>query len=230
VRWRHPEHGVIPPGLFVPLAESSGLVVEMTEQVFHQALEFAGRPEFSWRGRPLGISVNLATASLVERGLAELISTLLASSGIASSRLTVEITETAMSTDRTNVLEVLSRLRLRGVQLSIDDFGTGTSSLERLDQMPCTELKVERAFVADVLHRVEVETIVRSTIELARQLELHVVAEGIEDLATLTWLREANCESGQGFLFSKGLEGPDFLSWLAAWPELKAALLAAPGA
>ena len=227
VRWRHPTLGVVPPGRFVPLAESSGLVVEMTEQIFFHALEFCGRPDYAWEGKPLSISVNLATAALVERDLVGLISSLLSSSGVPPGRLIVEVTETAMRADRTNVLEVLSRLRLRGIELSIDDFGTGTSSLERLDQLPCTELKIERAFVADVLHRPEAAAIVRSTIELGRRLDLRVVGEGIEDVRTLQWLRAAGCETGQGFLFSRGVEAGEHLRWLADWKEQRAALLAA---
>jgi EAL domain-containing protein (putative c-di-GMP-specific phosphodiesterase class I) len=124
------------------------------------------------------------------------------------------------------VLEVLSRLRLRGIELSIDDFGTGTSSLERIDQLPCTELKVERTFVADVLRRAQAETIVRSTLELGRRLGLRTVAEGIEDVATLRWLREVGCDMGQGFLFTRGLEQPDLLAWLGGWEVRRSELLA----
>jgi len=218
VRWRHPERGVVPPGLFVPLAERTGLVLAMTEQVFAQALAFASRPEYAWEGRPLAISVNLATTALAEGDLLRRLVGLLASSGVAPARLVVEVTESAMSADRTRVLELLSRLRLRGVELSIDDFGTGTSSLERLDQFPLNELKIERAFVADLLVRREAEAIVRSTLELAHRLGLRTVGEGIEEAATWRWLRQAGCETGQGFLFSRGLEAADFLAWLAAWP------------
>ena len=125
------------------------------------------------------------------------------------------------------MLEVLSRLRLRGIELSIDDFGTGTSSLERVDQLPCTELKIERAFIADVLRRPEAEAIVRSTLDLARRLDLRVVAEGIENVQTLSWLRAAGCPTGQGFLFARGMEANDLLRWLAEWGELRATLLQA---
>lgn len=227
VRWRHPTRGTVPPGAFLPLAESCGLVVEMTEQIFAQALAFGSRADYAWEGRPLSISINLPAAALTERDLAKLISSLLASSGVSPARLIVEITESAMRADRTSVLEVLSRLRLRGVEVSIDDFGTGTSSLERLDRFPCTELKIERAFVADVLRRPDAEAIVRSTIELARRLNLRVVAEGIEDAQTLRWLRAAGCGTGQGFLFSRGMEEGEFMKWLAAWKTQRAPLLEA---
>ncbi len=156
VRWRHPVHGIVPPVHFVPLAESSGLAVEMTERIFALALEFAGRPEYVWE-EALAISVNVAAAALIEFDLAARLAALMPAHGVSPHRLVVEVTETVMSADRTRVLEVLSRLRLRGVELSIDDFGTGTSSLERLDQFPFTELKIERAFIADLLRRPEAE-------------------------------------------------------------------------
>ena len=227
VRWRHPERGIVPPGLFVPLAERTGLVLALTEQVFAQALAFASRAEYAWEGRPLAISVNLATTALAEGDLLRRLIALLAASGVAPGRLVVEVTESAMNADRTRVLELLSRLRLRGVELSIDDFGTGTSSLERLDQFPLTELKIERAFIADLLARREAEAIVRSTLELAHRLGLRTVGEGIEQAATWRWLRQAGCETGQGFLFSRGLEPAEFLAWLAAWPERRRELYSA---
>jgi EAL domain-containing protein (putative c-di-GMP-specific phosphodiesterase class I) len=225
VRWRHPVYGVVPPVQFVPLAESSGLAVEMTERIFALALEFAGRPEYVWAGRPLSISVNVAAAALIEFDLAALLAELLPAYGVSPRRLVVEVTESVMSADRTRVLEVLSRLRLRGVELSIDDFGTGTSSLERLDQFPFTELKIERAFIADLLRRPEAAAIASSTIELARRLDLRVVGEGIEDVPTLAWLRASGCSTGQGFLFARGLEEPDFLRWLEGWSERRTELL-----
>lgn len=226
VRWRHPLRGIVPPGMFVALAESSGLVYGMTEQVLTQALAFASRPEYSWNGKPLALSVNLATAALIEGDPTRLIMSLLAASGVAPGRLVVEVTESVMQAERTRVLEIVSRLRLRGVELSIDDFGTGTSSLERLDQFPCTELKIERAFVTDLLHRREAAAIVRSTLELARRLGLRTVGEGIEDAATWHWLRDAGCDTGQGFYFSRGVEASDFLAWLEGWELRRLALLA----
>ncbi len=228
VRWRHPKYGVVPPGLFVPLAETAGLILAMTESVFAEALAFASRREYSWEGRPLSISVNVATAALIEGDLTRLLAALLAEHGVAPERLVIEVTESAMLADRTRVLEILSRLRLRGVELSIDDFGTGTSSLERVDQFPCTELKIERAFVSHLLLRRASEAIVRSTIELARRLGLRCVGEGIEDAGTWRWLRDGGCEVGQGFLFSRGLEADAFLAWLDDWPRRRRELLDAP--
>ena len=219
VRWRHPEHGVVPPIRFVPLAEQSGLVVEMTEQIVGLALAMAGRPEYAYEGRPLSVSVNLAPSSLALLDLPGRIANQLALARVAPERLIAEVTESVAFADRASVLEVLSRLRLRGVEVSIDDFGTGTSSLERVDQLPATELKIERAFVGDVLRRPQAAAIVRSTIELARRLELRVVAEGIEEPEILAWLREAGCPRGQGFLFARPLEPEAFYGWLATWRD-----------
>ena len=227
VRWRHPDHGVVPPLRFVPLAERAGLVTELTLEVLRQALEFACNGELDDSGHGLSVSVNLAPAALSERNLPERLGELLAASGLAPERLVLEVTESVALADRVSVLEILSRLRLRGVELSIDDFGTGSSSLERLDQLPCTELKIERAFVSQVLRRPGAEAIVHSTLELARRLGLRTVAEGIEDPPVLAWLRAAGCEMGQGFLFSKGLEPAEFGRWLAEWPDRRVAIDAA---
>jgi EAL domain-containing protein (putative c-di-GMP-specific phosphodiesterase class I)/ActR/RegA family two-component response regulator len=224
VRWRHPEHGVVPPIRFVPLAEHAGLVFDLTVEVLRQAIAFARQAPNGDRPRPFTVSVNLAPAALSERLLPERLGALLVAGDLPAERLVLEITESAALADRANVLEVLSRLRLRGVELSIDDFGTGTSSLERVDELPCSELKIERAFVSQVLRRPEAEAIVRSTIDLARRLGLRTVAEGIEEPRILAWLRAAGCEMGQGFLFSKGLEPEPFRSWLAAWPERRAVI------
>jgi EAL domain-containing protein (putative c-di-GMP-specific phosphodiesterase class I)/CheY-like chemotaxis protein len=227
VRWRHPTRGVVPPALFVPLAERGGLILEMTDWIFDRALAIAGRGELAWQGRPLSLSINIATGALAEGDLVARVAGLLATHAVEPKRLVLEITESAMLADRARVLEVLSRFRLRGIELSIDDFGTGTSSLERIDQLPCTELKVERSFVAEVLRRPGAESIVRSTLELARRLGLRTVAEGIEDVPTLSWLRQAGCESGQGFLFTRGLEPAELVGWLAGWDERRRELLPA---
>ncbi len=224
VRWRHPEHGVVPPIRFVPLAEHAGLALEMTEQIASMAMAVAARPDYSYGGKPLSVSVNLAPAALAVLDMPSRISNLLTLAGLAPDRLVIEVTESAAMANRSSVLEVLSRLNLRGVEISVDDFGTGTSSLERLDQLPCAELKIERAFVSDVLRRPEAAAIVHSTIELGRGLGLRVVAEGIEDPAILRWLREAGCELGQGFLFSRGIGAEEFLAWLGDWPEQRRGL------
>ncbi|MCM2268670.1 MAG: EAL domain-containing protein [Thermoanaerobaculia bacterium] len=226
VRWRHPARGVVPPGRFVPLAERSGLAAQMTERILALALAFAGRADYLWRGEPLSISVNVATGALVDGDPIGRVAALLAEHRVAAHRLVVEVTESAMDADRTSVLEVVSRLRLRGVEVSIDDFGTGASSLERVDQFPCTELKIERAFVADVLRRPAAAEIVRSTVGLAARLGLRTVGEGIEDAATLRWLRDAGCAAGQGFLFTRGLEPAELLAWLSGWETRRVALLA----
>ncbi|HLF57661.1 MAG TPA: EAL domain-containing protein, partial [Thermoanaerobaculia bacterium] len=204
-----------------------GLAGALTDAMLRHALAFANRPAISAGARPLSVSLNLAPMVLAERDLPERLSDFLSASGVAPKRLVVEVTESVALADRASVLEVLSRLSLRGVELSIDDFGTGSSSLERLDQLPCTELKIERAFVSQVLRRPGAEAIVHSTLELARRLGLRTVAEGIEDPPVLAWLRAAGCEMGQGFLFSKGLEPAEFGRWLAEWPDRRVAIDAA---
>jgi EAL domain-containing protein (putative c-di-GMP-specific phosphodiesterase class I)/ActR/RegA family two-component response regulator len=226
-RWRHPVHGVVPPLRFIPLAERAGLASEVSEEVLRHALGFVRRQGSGPDARPLSISVNVGAAGLADRSLPERIALLLAENGLAPERLVVEVTESMVHGSRLDTLEVLNRLRLRGCELSIDDFGTGTSSLERLEQLPCSELKIDRAFVNQIARGGEAEAIVRSTLGLARRLGLRTVAEGIEEPWALGWLRAAGCELGQGYLFSRGLEPTDFAAWLAAWPARRTEIDAA---
>jgi EAL domain-containing protein (putative c-di-GMP-specific phosphodiesterase class I) len=227
LRWRHPRSGLVSPGLFVPLAEENGLAGELTDVVVDHALRFAQRRRIGECERPLSVSVNLAPMVLSDRNLPERFGGQLGASGVAPQRIVVEVTESAATADRVNVLEVLGRLSLRGVELSIDDFGTGSSSFERLDRLPCAELKIERAFVSQIFDRPEAAAIVRSTIDLAHRLGLRTVAEGIEDERALGWLRAAGCDLGQGFLFSRGLEPEEFERWLDGWPARRAGFAAA---
>jgi len=220
----------VPPLAFVPLAESCGLIHPMTDRILEQALAFARRAAIRDHETPLTVSVNLAPVVLADRGLPDRVGRLLADGGVEPGRLVLEVTESAALAERASFLEVLSRLRLRGVELSIDDFGTGSSSLQRLDQVPCSELKIERAFVGEISRRPEAEAIVRSTIELGHRLGLRTVAEGVEDAETLRWLRDAGCDRAQGYLFSRSLPTDAFEIWLAAWPDRIAALESAAGA
>lgn len=227
VRWRHESHGIVPPLAFVPLAESCGLIHPMTARILELALDFVRRDAIHDHVSALTVAVNLAPVVLADRTLPERVGDLLAAASVAPDRLVLEVTESAALAERASFLEVLSRLRLRGVELSIDDFGTGSSSLERLDQLPCSELKIERAFVSEIARRPEAEAIVRSTIELGHRLGLRTVAEGVEDVATLGWLRAAGCDRAQGYLFSRSLEPEPFEAWLAAWTDRAAKLLEA---
>jgi EAL domain-containing protein (putative c-di-GMP-specific phosphodiesterase class I)/ActR/RegA family two-component response regulator len=224
VRWRHPTRGLVPPLAFVPLIEAAGLGARMTEGILRQAAALLTRDELRHAAQPLSVSVNVGPAALAERGFADRVGALLADSRVDSSRLVVEVTESVVEANRLDVLEALNRLRLRGCFLSVDDFGTGTSSLERVEQLPCTELKIERAFVNQVERREHAGTIVRTTIDLARRLGLRTVGEGIETPAVLSWLREAGCDLGQGYLFSRPLAADALIAWLESWPARRATL------
>jgi EAL domain-containing protein (putative c-di-GMP-specific phosphodiesterase class I)/ActR/RegA family two-component response regulator len=226
VRWNHPVRGLVPPLAFVAVAETAGLGARMTEAILEQALTLLAREELLARAVPLSISLNMGAAALAERGFADGLAQRLKRHGVATSRLVIEVTESVVEANRIDVLEALNRLRLRGCELSVDDFGTGTSSLERVEQLPCSELKIERAFVGQVEKREQSAAIVHGILELARRLGLRTVGEGIETPGILAWLREAGCDRGQGYLFSRALPPDAFVAWLAEWPERRARLAA----
>ena len=196
-RWIHPERGVVPPGEFIPAVEHGDLVDRFTAHVLDTALAQCAR----WRrdGLALTVAVNLSTRNLVEGALVEQVAAALSRHGVGASALELEITETSAMADPRRSLEVVSALAAMGVAFSIDDYGTGYSSLAYLQQLPVRRLKIDRSFVAGILGDPASRAIVRSTLELARNLGLEVVAEGVEDDDTLLRLREMGCEWAQGF-------------------------------
>ncbi|HEY2216527.1 MAG TPA: bifunctional diguanylate cyclase/phosphodiesterase, partial [Solirubrobacteraceae bacterium] len=196
LRWRHPEHGLLMPMTFIPLVEQTALVDPVTERVVERALEQMVR----WRdeGVEIDMSVNLSARNLLDPALPDQVLALLRHHQVPPSRLTVEVTESAAMADPARAIEVLRELRDRGVNVSIDDFGTGNASLAYLAQLPANELKIDKAFITDLCQDKRAEAIARSTIDLARHLGLHVVAEGIETQAVLEHLIELGCDTGQG--------------------------------
>jgi len=198
VRWAHREHGLMPPGEFIDLAEVSGLIQPLTRWVIGQAV---GQLR-AWQhgGRRLRISVNLSVRNLFEPDLVGWLAELLTTSGLDAAGLTLEITESELMDDPLVAMEVLGQLKALGVSTSIDDFGTGYSSLSYLKHLPIDELKIDRSFVGAMVRDDNDLTIVRSTIDLAHNLGLAVVAEGVEDRETLEMLRALGCDRAQGFL------------------------------
>ena len=197
VRWRHPTRGLIAPGDFIPLAERSGLITPLTSFVLDQALCQAR----GWRdsGLRLPIAVNLSARSFLDHELPAEIAALLAKWGTDAELLQLEITESMLMSDPDRARTVLERLTSQGLRLSIDDFGTGYSSLAQLKRLPVDEIKIDRSFVIDMGSSASDEAIVRSTIELAHNLGLSVVAEGVEDEASLRTLRRLGCDLAQGY-------------------------------
>ncbi|KAB2890113.1 MAG: EAL domain-containing protein [Desulfobulbaceae bacterium] len=214
LRWRNPELGNISPGVFIPLAEETGLIIPIGEWV----LETACRDNRRWQraGYPqLTVAVNISPRQFWEPGLVRTITRVLASSGLDPQFLELEITEGMVMRDVENVMAMLGELKELGVRLSIDDFGTGYSSLSHLKRFPFDKLKMDISFVRDVTHDPGCAAIARTIIAMAHNLNLRVIAEGIETEGQLSYLRLRGCDEMQGFCFSPALAGSDFERVLA---------------
>ena len=214
VRWQHPTRGLLPPVEFVPMAERTGLIKPLSRYVLNMALSQCRE----WRdeGMDLKVSVNLSTRDLLDPHLPQDVSQLLSRWRLPASAVELEITESTMMVDPQRSLEVLKRLHNMGIALSIDDFGTGYSSLAYLKELPVNELKIDRTFVEAMTSNRGDAFIVRSTIDLAHNLSLQVVAEGVEDQATMDELAGLGCNVAQGFHLSRPLPPQDFTTWLAS--------------
>jgi diguanylate cyclase (GGDEF)-like protein len=226
VRWLHPERGLLAPGEFLPAAEHTALMRPLTLHVVDQALAQCRR----WHdaGLDLTVAVNLAVANVIDRGFPDAVAELLERHGVAPNRLQLEITENVVMADPARGLEVLDRLRTIGVSLSLDDFGTGHSSLAYLTRLAVDELKIDRSFVWEMGSDAGAAAIVRTTVELARALGLRVVAEGAEDATTWEQLRKLGCDLSQGYHLSPPLPAIELESWLAARRMSAAVRPAAP--
>jgi EAL domain-containing protein (putative c-di-GMP-specific phosphodiesterase class I) len=214
VRWAHPTRGLLLPADFLPLAEVHGLMGTLTETVLEQAVSQAA----SWHreGRRLPVSVNLSASNLLDAGLPARVSELLSTHALSPDLLVLEVTESVLLTDPDRSLAVVGALADLGVTVSIDDFGTGYSSLAYLRDLPVAELKLDRSFTVDLLTDARTEAIVASTVALAHRLGLRVVAEGVEDQATLRHLESLDCDVSQGYLHARPLPADRFEQWLAA--------------
>ncbi|MFK2905404.1 EAL domain-containing protein [Dyella ginsengisoli] len=217
LRWRHPQHGIIPPDDFIALAEHSGIIRTLTDWVLHEVIRQCA--EWSAAGMDIGIALNLSAMDLGSGELPDLLARHLAHYRIDPSQLVLEVTETAVMRDALYSLEVLNRLKACGVMLAIDDFGTGYSSLSHLKRLPVDELKIDKSFVMGMAEDEDDAVIVRSTIELAHNMGLKVVAEGVETEAAMEMLRSFRCDSAQGYLISRPMAAADATRWLAAATE-----------
>jgi diguanylate cyclase (GGDEF)-like protein len=212
IRWIHPAHGFIPPDKFIPLAEQIGLIHPLTEWVLETALTQCAQ----WHANDIkiGVSVNLSAHSLNDINLLDTVRHALAKSKMDPQWLTLEITETAIMSDPDRALSTLSRLDSMGIPLSIDDFGTGYSSLAYLKRFPVSEIKIDKSFVMDMIDDISDAVIVRSTIDLAHNMGMSVVAEGIEGQDAWDQLLELGCNLGQGFLMCRPCPAADLELWL----------------
>jgi len=222
IRWIHPQHGFIPPDEFIPLAEQTGTIRHVT----HWALNTACAQLKTWQqaGTTLSAAVNISALDLVDMQLPTYIATLLTQYQLDPERLVLEVTESAVMGDPQNALKALNTLRSMGIILSIDDFGTGFSSMAQLKKMPVHELKIDKAFVLELAKSEDDQVMVKTLVALAQNLSLDTVAEGVEDFATLEFLREINCTKVQGFYLSKALNADNFNHWLAQFKAGKQVL------
>jgi predicted signal transduction protein with EAL and GGDEF domain len=213
VRWCHPIRGLLAPMEFVPLAEHTGLMRPLTLWVLDRAI---GQCR-AWReeGLELRVAVNLAVPSLLDVQLASDVAGLLAKHAVPAHLLELEITESSIMTDPQRAIAKLEELSAMGVRLAIDDFGTGYSSLSYLKSLPVDELKIDKSFVMNMQASADDGVIVRSTIDLGRNLGLAVVAEGVETEEAFTQLQDLGCDEAQGFLMSRPVPAEDLTAWLA---------------
>lgn len=211
-RWRHPTRGILYPDDFIPLAERTGLIRSLTLWV----LETAARDcrEWSELGLELRVAVNLSVHNLHDADFPDHINRIIGTGTTPATRLRLEITESAVMPGPARALDVLNRLSAQGVRVSIDDFGTGYSSLSYLKQLPVDEIKIDKSFVTGMALDANDAVIVRSTIDLAHNMGLRVVAEGVEDRATYDMLVSLHCDAVQGYYVSTPLGGRELLEWL----------------
>ena len=198
VRWHHPRHGLVPPETFIPLAEESGLIVSMGEWI----LRTACREAASWP-QPLHIAINLSPVQFQHGDLPRLVHQILLETGLAPSRLELEITEGVLIGDFARAVAMLRRLKGLGVRIAMDDFGTGYSSLSYLQSFPFDKIKIDQTFVANLGHSQQAATIIRAVIALGRGLNLPVVAEGVETEEQLRFLASENCNEIQGYIVGR---------------------------
>ena len=211
-RWKHPNHGTIMPDRFIPIAEEMGLIDELTAQVFVQSLDWFSR---SFGQTNLQLSVNISAKSLVNRSLVDSLSAICSRFRIAPGRIVLELTETSAMVDPILSLDLMTRLRVKGFQLSLDDFGTGYSSMVQLVRLPFSEIKVDKSFVMQAQHSKESRTIIKSIIDLGHSLGLLVTAEGIEDFKTFDYLNSLGCDLAQGYFIARPMSGEATRVWAA---------------
>jgi diguanylate cyclase (GGDEF)-like protein len=211
LRWDHPRLGAISPAEFIPIAEQTGLIRQVTAWVLAQALSQAA----TWRaaGLDLSLAVNLSALDLHDPALARRIETQLSRTGVPADRLVIEITESHVMAEPETARRLLDEVNAMGVTVSIDDFGTGYSSLAQLKRLPVQELKVDKSFVIDMTRSADLRQIVRSTVELGHNLGLRVVGEGVESREALAGLREMGCDIAQGFFVSPPLAAGEIPRW-----------------
>ncbi|MDX9886356.1 EAL domain-containing protein, partial [Thauera sp.] len=225
VRWQHPDDGLIFPDDFIGVAEENGLIDALTHVVLVEALAQTRR----WldQGLKLRVAVNISMQNLTRLDFADLVLAEVVGAGVASENLTLEVTESRLMTDVLAPLDNLTRLRLRHVGLSIDDFGTGHSSLSQLRDIPFDELKIDRSFVHGAGADRTRGAIFTASLEMARQLGMKTVAEGVEDRADWDFLGLHGCDLAQGYFIARPMPADQLAGWRADWETRRAKLVGA---
>lgn len=215
VRWNHPSLGMISPGVFIPLAEESGLIDPLTDWVLREAMEQLRQ----WRasGTKIRMSVNCSMHTLQDLGFSDRVERMAREAGLPLDSLVLEVTETALAGDATAPLEVLTRLALNGAAISIDDYGTGYATLDQLDRIPFSELKIDHTFIRRAGEDEQTRIIVESSLEMAHRLGLKVVAEGVETCELWDWVKGMGCDIAQGYYIARPMPGADIESWAEDW-------------
>jgi diguanylate cyclase (GGDEF)-like protein len=217
VRWHHPEHGFIFPDDFIPLAEQTGNIRYLTKWAIEEALK--QHNHLKTNGFHIYMAVNISAIDLTDDNFVEFVAESLKKHNVVSKMLMLEVTESAIMSDPKKAIAILAKLKSMGVQLSIDDFGTGYSSMEQLKITPVNELKIDKSFVLELITSHEDAIIVKSITDLAHNLGLSVVAEGVENKESLDMLNEIGVETAQGYFISKAIHGDEFLPWLLNYEE-----------
>lgn len=231
-RWQHPTRGAIPPDVFVPLAEQHGLIDELTDVVLDEALDWfarhfvhgaasgpqagakAGTVPGAGAAQTVTLSINLSARTLAGAQMFERLVGRCRDLGVAPDRIIFELTETSAMEDPVASLDLLTRLRMKGFLLSIDDFGSGYSSMLQLVRLPFSEIKVDKSFVMTALRSPESRAVIGSILGLARSLGLRATAEGVEDQATLDYLKGIGCDLAQGYHIARPMDGQAVQRWL----------------
>lgn len=212
IRWVHPEKGNISPAFFIPFAEKNGVIEGINEFVMRNAIKQLS--EWRQRGHNISVSINLSPASIADVNFPEVIFEFARKHDVPPSGIIIEVTETAVMADVGRYMDILTRLRIKGFGLAIDDFGTGYSSLQQLVRLPFSELKIDRVFISNLSRDKECEMVVKMAIDLAHNLNLTVVAEGVEDSDTIEKLKRLGCDRIQGYFCSKPIGAEFFEDWL----------------
>jgi len=213
VRIRDQNNSIVPPGLFISVAEKTGAIVAITREVIKQSIAFCSR--LKSLGYNLNVAINMPAQLLSDIRLTDELVSKIEAGGLEARNITVEITESALVENYAVSLDVLTRLRMKGVLLSIDDFGTGYSTMQQLKNIPFTEMKLDQSFVKDIFDQ-DARVIISKSIELGHELGLQVMAEGVETIEVARELMAQGCDYCQGYYFSRPVDAEDFVDYLTA--------------